>query len=208
MSSHAGAQLILAKTTNAVCSKKFRGAFAKATADFASTNKLTKARTLNRCKAALLADYGVFHGDHDKTATTMAHGSSFKSMSNSGSENNDNNNNKDKDKGRVKEFSTPSVAANYCVHGVFDNTGSADLNRRLWEHIPVVKTVRAARTTGSVGGGEALVAVFNDNALQSCQYTGVEDGRHYHPLNTVRVRMLGNLIVQAASMVAIGAPPS
>ena len=36
------------------------------------------------------------------------------------------------------------------------------------------------------------LAVFNDQVIQSCRYTN--DGRHYHPLNLVRIRILGNLL--------------
>lgn len=162
----AGATLILAKTTNFVCSSKFTGAFAQASADFSSTNHRTRARTLDLCKTALLADYGYSAGI----------------------------------KGMLKELSSaaPSMAEDYCLNGVFDNSGSIHLNSRLREHIPAAKIV----SSGSGGGNFALVTVFNDNAVQSCRYTNTEDGRHYHPLNTVRVRMLGNLIVQAAAAAA------
>ena len=167
----AGASIILAKTTNFVCSSKFRGPYAQAAADFSSSDNLTKARTLDQCKTALLSDYRCPDGT----------------------------------RGRIKEL-TPSVAEGYCVNGVFDNSGAAYLNHRLRKHIPAVKIVGRGGVRNSGGGGsggsssggnETIVMVFNDSAVQSCQYTDVEDGRHYHPLNTVRVRMLGNLIIQA-----------
>ena len=91
--------------------------------------------------------------------------------------------------GQIKDL-TPAAAENYCTNGVFDNSGSGYLNDRLLKHIFATNT-NAARDRNGSG---AHVVLFNDSAVQSCEYTEVGDGRHYHPLNTVRVRMLGNLI--------------
>ena len=89
----------------------------------------------------------------------------------------------------------------YCRHGVFDNTGASFLNKRL-------EKMFADRTSSGAGAGAdhayafkkgaAKVVLFNDTAIQACRYTDVSDGRHYHPLNTVRIRLLANLIVQTS----------
>ncbi len=36
----------------------------------------------------------------------------------------------------------------------------------------------------------SMIMIF----IQSCNYTEVGDGRHYHPLNLVRIRLLANMI--------------
>ena len=36
--------------------------------------------------------------------------------------------------------------------------------------------------------------IFDDHAIENCNYTGRADGRHYKELNLVRVRYLANLL--------------
>ena len=84
-------------------------------------------------------------------------------------------------------------ASYYCTNGINDNTGANNLNRRL--HVRVRTLVTQSRNRTGVGlGGPPVLALFNDSAIQSCPYTDVADGRHYHPLNLLRVRMLANLV--------------
>ena len=55
---------------------------------------------------------------------------------------------------------------------------SSFLNRRLVEFL---------REKSYVFPREAFQ---HDSGLQSCPYTDISDGRHYHPLNLVRIRLL------------------
>eukprot|EP00581_Thalassiosira_minuscula_P018212 CAMPEP_0183716766 /NCGR_PEP_ID=MMETSP0737-20130205/10541_1 /TAXON_ID=385413 /ORGANISM="Thalassiosira miniscula, Strain CCMP1093" /LENGTH=569 /DNA_ID=CAMNT_0025946069 /DNA_START=12 /DNA_END=1721 /DNA_ORIENTATION=+ len=70
----------------------------------------------------------------------------------------------------------------YCKHAVIDERGSLGLNRRLHQF------VESAR-----GRHPSLkIAVFDDHDLETCETTAVEDGRHHHPINLARIRLLGN----------------
>ena len=96
---------------------------------------------------------------------------------------------------------TTAHALAYCRHGVFDNTGASFLNSRLEK----VFTDRDSSGAGedhayAFKKGAANVVLFNDTAIQACRYTGASDGRHYHPLNTVRIRLLANLIVHTSGI--------
>jgi len=37
-------------------------------------------------------------------------------------------------------------------------------------------------------------SVFNDYDVESCEFTKQSDGRHYHPLNLLRIRLLGHML--------------
>lgn len=71
----------------------------------------------------------------------------------------------------------------YCYNGTFNEIGAAHLNQR------VVEFVMARRNTTKL-----KVGIFNDHDIESCSYTGEQDGRHYHALNLVRIRLLGNVL--------------
>ncbi len=72
---------------------------------------------------------------------------------------------------------------NYCANGTFNNRGSAHLNQRLYNF------VESHQQKTSLA-----LHVFDDNIIKSCDYTQRGDGRHYHPLNLVRIRLLAHLI--------------
>jgi len=75
---------------------------------------------------------------------------------------------------------------NYCQHGAFNNTGSLHMNARL----------KKCAEGWQQQNENALIylGIFNDYDVQSCSYTEVKDGRHYHPLNLVRIRLLANTL--------------
>ena len=76
----------------------------------------------------------------------------------------------------------------YCREATFDEFGAQQLNRRLQSFVEERqqsswKTIQTP-----------TLALFNDHDLQSCEYTKAEDGRHYHPLNLIRMRVLAHMI--------------
>lgn len=71
----------------------------------------------------------------------------------------------------------------YCQNGTFNEIGSAHLNRRMEKHV---------REWQAPEGSNLTMRLLNEHDLQSCSYTN--DGRHYHTLNLVRIRLLGNII--------------
>jgi len=87
----------------------------------------------------------------------------------------------------VREGTSLTIGTNairdYCKNGIFNDVGSQHLNRRLF------KFVDARKNSTSI-----KLAVFNDHDVQSCVYTPKGDGRHYHMLNLVRIRILANLL--------------
>jgi len=87
----------------------------------------------------------------------------------------------------VREGTALTIGTNairdYCKNGIFNDVGSQHLNRRLF------KFVDARKNSTSI-----KLAVFNDHDVQSCVYTPKGDGRHYHMLNLVRIRILANLL--------------
>lgn len=76
----------------------------------------------------------------------------------------------------------------YCKHGVFNDIGSSYLNQRLFRFVETKRLSTSLKIT-----------VLNDHDIQSCSYTSVLDGRHYHALVLARIRMLGNLLSCAFS---------
>lgn len=72
----------------------------------------------------------------------------------------------------------------YCENGAFNDAGASFLNSRLQ------RFVHSKR--GSVAN--MTLAVFNDHDVESCEYTELLDGRHYRPLNLLRIRLLGNIL--------------
>lgn len=76
----------------------------------------------------------------------------------------------------------------YCQRAVLDEYGAKDLNLRLQEFVHNYQA-KNANTNSNM-----TVAIFNDHDIQSCTYATLNDGRHYHPLNLMRIRMLANMI--------------
>lgn len=74
-----------------------------------------------------------------------------------------------------------SAVHNYCVNGTFNEVGATHLNNRL------VDFVRKRRNDSKL-----QIGIFNDHDIESCHFT--TDARHYHALNMVRIRLLGNLL--------------
>lgn len=71
----------------------------------------------------------------------------------------------------------------YCTFGVLNEHGSKDLNNRLWNF------VQTRQRTSNL-----IMDIFGDHDVQTCAYTEPNDGRHFHPLNLLRIRLLANMI--------------
>ena len=86
----------------------------------------------------------------------------------------------------------------YCSKAVLDEYGVKDLNHRLLEFVQKRQpkgTLQQVTTTNRTNIKDAMtIAIFNDHDLQSCAYSEPNDGRHYHPLNLMRIRLLANMI--------------
>ncbi|CAB9526689.1 Cyclin-Dependent Kinase [Seminavis robusta] len=68
----------------------------------------------------------------------------------------------------------------YYHDAAFDEHGAQHLNQRTFDLL----------TKKENEGNNATIATFNENDLQSCGYTAIGDGRHYHDLNLIRIRLL------------------
>lgn len=82
------------------------------------------------------------------------------------------------------EFVTEKQISDYCVNGTLNNRGSNLLNSRLHRYVKHKER----------NDGKMYVGVFNDNQIQQCEHTAVGDGLHYHTLNLLRIRLLGNYL--------------
>jgi hypothetical protein len=85
---------------------------------------------------------------------------------------------------------TPAVVAErdiqtFCRHGTLNEAGSDYLNQRLRQFV---------QQQQQKPNNKVSMSIFNDHDVQSCPYTGRSDGRHYHPLNLLRIRMLANML--------------
>lgn len=88
--------------------------------------------------------------------------------------------------GNAKSFNvTVDKIKEYCRHGAFINHGVTYLNDRLFQHVKELQHHSSPNLT---------IAIYNDHDVESCNYTSIPDGRHYHPLNLVRIRLLANMI--------------
>ena len=76
--------------------------------------------------------------------------------------------------------------ARYCQEGTFDEVGVQHLNDRLFEFI---RDMPPASATSNL-----TISIFNDHDVMTCNYTKETDGRHYHPLNLMRIRLLANMV--------------
>ena len=74
----------------------------------------------------------------------------------------------------------------YCREGTFDEVGVQHLNDRLFQF---VRDMPPANATSNL-----TISIFNDHDVMSCNYTKATDGRHYHPLNLMRIRLLANMV--------------
>lgn len=86
-------------------------------------------------------------------------------------------------------FSAKNVKR-YCQKAVMDEFGVKDLNHRLLEFVQH----KQRQLVQEDATNNLTIAIYNDHDLQSCTYSAPEDGRHYHPLNLMRIRLLGNMI--------------
>jgi hypothetical protein len=135
-------RLVLFKTTNFICSSKYRGEYAKADQSFSAVNNTN---ALDKCQQAIAKA-----ASKDRT-TVLAE----------------------------KDIQT------YCRHGTFNEVGSDYLNQRLRQFVQQQQQKPSNKVS---------ISIFNDHDVESCPYTGTSDGRHYHPLNLLRIRMLGNML--------------
>ena len=78
----------------------------------------------------------------------------------------------------------------YCERAVFNDYGVKDLNHRLLEFVQKQQQQQQKQRPSN----NMTIAIFNDHDLQSCAYSAPNDGRHYHPLNLMRIRLLANMI--------------
>ena len=84
---------------------------------------------------------------------------------------------------RAEPFNlTREQVSSYCSHGTMNEIGAAYLNERLYSYINYHSV--AWESAG------IRIGTFNDHDMESCNYT--KDGRHYHMLNLVRLRLLAN----------------
>eukprot|EP00562_Extubocellulus_spinifer_P002920 CAMPEP_0178476686 /NCGR_PEP_ID=MMETSP0696-20121128/3753_1 /TAXON_ID=265572 /ORGANISM="Extubocellulus spinifer, Strain CCMP396" /LENGTH=405 /DNA_ID=CAMNT_0020103993 /DNA_START=387 /DNA_END=1604 /DNA_ORIENTATION=+ len=71
----------------------------------------------------------------------------------------------------------------YCTKGTFNSIGVCHLNERLR------RFVQEREKNSTVN-----LRIFNDHDICNCSYTEMKDGRHYHALNLLRIRLLGNYL--------------
>lgn len=76
---------------------------------------------------------------------------------------------------------------NYCYNATFNERGSTHLNQRM-EVFVKENRVRMKEKLG------IEIGLYNDHDIERCAYTNTSDGRHYHSLNLVRIRLLGHLL--------------
>ena len=86
----------------------------------------------------------------------------------------------------VGRFSTENITR-YCQEGTFDEVGVQNLNDRLFHFVQNMLDRKA--TTSNL-----TISIFNDHDVFTCSYTREADGRHYHPLNLLRIRLLANMV--------------
>ena len=85
---------------------------------------------------------------------------------------------------KMMSATTDADILNYCINGTMNAIGSDHHNQRL---LQFVKDRKHATTL--------KLAVLPDRNIQSCQFTGMLDGRHYHQMNLARIRLLGNVVM-------------
>jgi len=73
----------------------------------------------------------------------------------------------------------------YCYNGTFNERGSNHLNARM------SRFVKDYQREGNPG---IEIGLYNDHDIESCAFTNTSDGRHYHSLNLVRIRLLAHLL--------------
>ena len=74
----------------------------------------------------------------------------------------------------------------YCANGTFNERGVSRLNDRMRRFVE--------ERGGGNGDSGMRIVVFNDHDVLTMNYTERADGRHYHPLNLMRIRLLGNYL--------------
>lgn len=71
----------------------------------------------------------------------------------------------------------------YCTKGTLNSIGVCHLNERLRRFVQERKKNATVK-----------LRIFNDHDICNCSYTERKDGRHYHALNLLRIRLLGNYL--------------
>lgn len=82
---------------------------------------------------------------------------------------------------------TANEIADYCVNGTSNNLGSANLNQRMFAFTEELRQRHQNNSNNSM-----YIGIFNDNAVESCQYVRSDDGVHYHGAMLMRIRLLAN----------------
>ena len=75
----------------------------------------------------------------------------------------------------------------YCYNATFNERGSTHLNQRM----DVFVKENRGRIKDNLG---IEIGLYNDHDIENCVYTNTSNGRHYHSLNLVRIRLLGHLL--------------
>jgi hypothetical protein len=75
---------------------------------------------------------------------------------------------------------------NYCFNGTFNEAGASYLNERVRKFVEKNQNISA----------KLFMGIYNDHDVETCPFTGGGDGRHYHPLNMLRIRLLANHLHQ------------
>ena len=83
-------------------------------------------------------------------------------------------------------FLSKDSVERYCERGALEEHSVKDLNHRLLEFVD--------KYNKQSHQSNMTVAIYNDHDVESCEFTDDEDGRHYHPLNLMRIRLLAHVI--------------
>ena len=84
------------------------------------------------------------------------------------------------------------------------NHGSQHMSQRMYRFVANflqnATTTATTATRGTLLPSNLKIGIYDDSVIQSCDYTEVLDGRHYLPLNLVRIRLLANILDYASKM--------
>ena len=145
-----GTTLLLFKTTNLICERKYVGVYANTSAMIEQERQgKTKPTFVQRC-VEQLQQLQIEEGENTQVLSK-------------------------------------ADITKYCQEGTFDEVGVQNLNDRLFRSVQNMINTNAATLN-------LTISIFNDHDVMSCGYTRVTDGRHYHPLNLLRIRLLANMV--------------
>lgn len=88
--------------------------------------------------------------------------------------------------GQLGNHITDMDTEHYCDNGLMRDQSANMLNLRM------AAVVKKAQRRTDLGG--LKIALYNDHDMQTCQYTGRGDGRHYHVLQWPRIRLLAHMV--------------